>query len=80
MCVVYENYLLKQMENENVDPSIVERAMTHNVFKNINNCNFVTLVVDLDLANDTIIKVLQSLIVEVKESSMFFPNLGFFLE
>ena len=65
MCVAYNNYLHKQMEKEkmkkNVESSIVGKIVTQNVFKTMNNCNFVTLIVNSNLASDMITKVLESI-------------------
>ena len=62
---------------KNVDPHIVGRTLTRNIFKNMNDCTFVIVVVGSDLPSDTITKVLESL---VRRSSMLFPTLGFFSE
>ena len=61
MCAAYNNYLQKSIKAKNVkengDPSIVGRIVTPNVFKDMKNWNFVTLVVGSNLFNFMISKV-----------------------
>ena len=61
MCAVYEYYVAKKMEKdkENVNPS-PRGAPDQNVFINMINCNFVTLVVGSNSSTEAISKVLQS--------------------
>ena len=59
MCIVYDEYMAKKAEKnkENLDP---RGSPVQNVFKNMSNCNFVTLVVSEDSSRETIAKVLES--------------------
>ena len=62
MCLEYDDYVAKRMEKdkENMD-LVVQGVLVQNVFKNMNNCNFVTLVVIVDFLTETIKKVLNLL-------------------
>lgn len=61
MCAMYDDYMVKraEKEKENLDPRL-QAAPVQNVFKNMSNCNFVTLVVSGDSSRETITQVLNS--------------------
>ena len=59
MCTMYDEYMAKKTNKnkENVDP---RGGQVQNVFKNMSNYNFVTLVVSGDSSREAIAKVLES--------------------
>ena len=76
MCAVYNDYVAKKMkkDEENMD-LIPQGALVQNVFKNMNICNFVTLVMIADFSTKTITKVLESL--RIRKSFIAFSTLVF---
>ena len=60
MCVVYNDYMAKRMDKHKENVALVScGGCVKNVFKNMNNCNFFTLIVSVDFSMETITKVLE---------------------